>query len=69
MTFSPPGERDSLSGKLAAFPGLVAFPAPIVGGVLYEVYGYQAPSLVSFALVVLTLVMIIKFLPEQKAKT
>jgi DHA1 family multidrug resistance protein-like MFS transporter len=68
MTVSPPGERGSLGGKLAAFRGLVAFPAPIVGGVLYEVYGYQAPSLVSFVLVVLTLLMIIKFLPEQQAK-
>lgn len=68
MMVSPPGERGSLGGKLAAFRGLVAFPAPIVGGVLYETYGYQAPSLVSFALVVLTFVMIVRFVPEQQTK-
>jgi len=68
MTASPPKERGSLGGKLAAFRGIVAFPAPILGGVLYEEYGYQAPSLVSFALVVLTLVMIIRFLPELQTE-
>jgi DHA1 family multidrug resistance protein-like MFS transporter len=68
MTASPPKERGSLGGKLAAFRGLVAFPAPILGGVLYEVYGYRAPSLVSFVFIVLTLIMILKYLPEREAK-
>jgi predicted MFS family arabinose efflux permease len=30
-------------GKLAAFRGLVSFPAPYLGGFLYETMGFQAP--------------------------
>jgi MFS family permease len=62
---SPPSERGSLGGKLAAFRGLVAFPGPIIGGILYEVFGYSAPIIASFCLTLATLVMIVKFIPEH----
>jgi MFS family permease len=30
-------------GRLNAFRGLVAFPAPYIGGLLYEAFGFRAP--------------------------
>ncbi|MDA4123289.1 MAG: MFS transporter [Thaumarchaeota archaeon] len=63
MTRSPAGERGSLGGKLAVYRGLVAFPAPIIGGFLYQTLGFRAPILASLAATVITIVMIIKLLP------
>jgi MFS family permease len=43
MTAAPVEQRASMGGKLAAFRGLVAVPAPIIGGLLFNAYGYQVP--------------------------
>jgi len=67
MARSPAGERGSLGGKLAVYRGLVAFPAPIVGGFLYQTLGYQAPILASLAAAAVTVVMIVKLLPAAAA--
>jgi MFS family permease len=67
MARSPPGERGSLGGKLAVYRGLVAFPAPILGGFLYETLGFQAPILASLAAAMVTVVMIVKLLPAAPA--
>jgi hypothetical protein len=32
-------------GRLAVFRGLIGFPAPYIGGLLYDHYGFQAPVL------------------------
>ncbi len=63
MARSPAGERGSLGGKLAVYRGLVAFPAPIIGGFLYQTLGYQAPILASLLVAAVTVVMIVKLLP------
>jgi MFS family permease len=65
MTHSPPGERGSVGGKVAAFRGLVAFPAPIIGGFLYQGLGYEAPVVASFVGTIVSIVMMIRFLPER----
>ena len=67
MARSPAGERGSLGGKLAVYRGLVAFPAPIVGGFLYQTLGYQAPIFASLAAAAVTVVMIVKLLPAAAA--
>ncbi|HLA45980.1 MAG TPA: MFS transporter [Thermoplasmata archaeon] len=36
-------ERARVTGGLAAFRGLVAFPAPFIGGLLFDAYGYAIP--------------------------
>jgi MFS family permease len=66
MARSPPGERGSLGGKLAVYRGLVAFPAPILGGFLYQTLGYQAPIIASLVAAVVTVVMIVKLLPDPR---
>ncbi len=68
MAHAPPEERGSLGGKLAAFRGLVAFPAPIIGGVLYDSFGYHAPVTASLLGIVVALIMIFRLLPETHRK-
>jgi DHA1 family multidrug resistance protein-like MFS transporter len=65
MTHAPPEERGSLGGKLAAFRGLAAFPAPIIGGILFDKFGYHAPIMMSLVGIVLAVVMIVKLLPDK----
>ncbi len=65
MSHAPPEERGSLGGKLAAFRGIAAFPAPIIGGLLFDKFGYHAPVMASFVGIVLALLMIIKLLPDK----
>jgi MFS family permease len=65
MTHSPPGERGSVGGKVAAFRGLVAFPAPIIGGFLYQGFGYEAPVIASFVATLVTLAFMAKYLPDR----
>jgi len=64
MTHSPSGERGSLGGKVAAMRGLVAFPGPIVGGLLYASFGYEAPILASVFVTAVATLAILKFVPE-----
>ncbi|HLQ06828.1 MAG TPA: MFS transporter [Nitrososphaerales archaeon] len=65
MTHSAPGERGSVGGKIAAFRGLVAFPAPIIGGFLYQGLGYEAPIIASFAGTIVCLALMFRFLPGR----
>ncbi len=65
MTHSPPGERGSVGGKVAAFRGLVAFPAPIIGGFLYQSLGYDAPVIASLIGTVVCIVLMVRYIPER----
>ncbi len=65
MKHSPPGERGSLGGKLAAFRGLVAFPGPIIGGTIYQTLGYHSVMLASLVGTIVTTLMIIRLLPGE----
>jgi predicted MFS family arabinose efflux permease len=46
-------------GRYAAFRGVIGFPAPFLGGLLYEQFGFQAPLLANLAGVLIALVLII----------
>ena len=45
-----PAKRSQIFGKLDAYGRFASIPAPWIGGVIYEFYGYTAPLLVHFAL-------------------
>lgn len=64
MALAPPEERGALAGKLAAFTGLIGFPAPILGGFLFDALGYHAPVTLSVVGIVLALSMIVRLLPD-----
>ena len=52
---APPEEIGRFFGDLAGLTSLFSFPAPIIGALLYENYGLQAPLTVSFLLYFITL--------------
>jgi MFS family permease len=65
MTNSPDNERGGIGGKVAAIRGLVAFPAPIFGGLLYQTWGYEAPLVASAVATTLTVILLLRYLPER----
>ena len=69
MANSPAHERGGIGGKVAAVRGLVAFPAPILGGLLYQAYGYEAPLVASAVGTVVTVGLLLKYLPERRSAT
>jgi len=66
MTNSPEQERGGIGGKVAAVRGLVAFPAPILGGLLYQSLGYEAPIIASGIGTAITVVLLLKYVPERQ---
>ena len=62
---SVPGhQRGEAMGRLAAFQGLIAFPAPYLGGLLYDRFGFQAPILANLVGVVAALAVILVAVKE-----
>ena len=61
----PLENRAEAMGKFACFTGLIASPAPYVGGILYELFGFYGPVVATLLLKVLTLLIIIQLnLPQ-----
>ncbi|MBI3840593.1 MAG: MFS transporter, partial [Thaumarchaeota archaeon] len=60
MRAAPVEERGGISGKLAAFRGLIAVPAPFLGGLLYSTYGYYVPVFIGMAGEAVTVVALLK---------
>lgn len=65
MTHAPPKTRGGVGGRVAAFRGLVAAPAPIIGGYLYQYFGYDTPILASMLGTVVCVALMIRYLPER----
>jgi len=65
MSVAPTDSRAEVTGKLAAFRGLIAFPAPIIGGILFQELGFGAPPVASALGALCAFIMIIKFLPSE----
>jgi MFS family permease len=72
MSSAPAEQRGSISGKLAAFRGLIGVPGPIIGGYLFSLYGYYLPITLGLIGEALTTVALWKLIPragERKAAT
>jgi DHA1 family multidrug resistance protein-like MFS transporter len=57
------GQRAGVLGSLAAFRGIAAFPAPFLGGLMYDTIGYAAPilaNLVGAAIVTATIYAVLR---------
>jgi MFS family permease len=65
MTVAPSNRRAEITGKLAAFKGLIGFPAPIIGGILFQALGFGAPPIASAIGALVALIMILRFLPRD----
>lgn len=53
-------------GRLSAFRGLIGFPAPFVGGLLYDAFGFQAPLLASLVGVAIETVILVTIVEEPQ---
>lgn len=61
-------QRGESLGRLAAFQGLVGFPAPLIGGMLYDHWGFHAPltaSLVGVVAATLLLALLVREPPDD----
>jgi MFS family permease len=65
MRAAPVEERGGISGKLAAFRGLISVPAPLLGGLLYSAYGYYVPISIGMVGEVLTTFAILRLIPAK----
>ena len=56
-------------GRLSAFRGVLAFPAPFLGGLLYDRFGYQAPVLANWIGIIfstLAILMLVREPPREQ---
>jgi MFS family permease len=51
-------------GRLAAFQGLISFPAPFIGGLLYDAFGFQAPLLAGTVCAIVATMMLALLVEE-----
>jgi len=59
-------ERAEAIGKLSAFRSMIGFPAPLIGGLLFEATGFKAPILAGAIGVTITLILIALFVREPE---
>lgn len=60
----PEEQRGEAMGRLSAFRGLIGFPAPYLGGLLYDRFGFQVPILANLAGVAVALAVILVVVKE-----
>ncbi len=66
--WTSPGQRAGVLGSLAAFRGIAAFPAPFLGGLMYDHLGYAVPivaNLVGAAVVTATIYLVLRDPPSS----
>ena len=62
----PACERAEAMGRLSAFRGLLAFPAPFIGSLLFERGGLQLPILTNLAGIVVVMIGIVVLMQEPR---
>ena len=62
----PAERRSSAIGKLSTFPMLFGIPAPYIGGLIYEAFGFGAPMLIRLLSLAVSFVIILVFVKETK---
>lgn len=60
----PENQRAEEIGRLGAFRGLLSFPAPYVGGLLYDLAGFRGPMLANLIGAVVVTILFWRFVPE-----
>lgn len=64
-----PARRGEIFGRLAAFSGILAFPASYIGGFLYDHVGFYAPFMGNLIFAMVTLAILIFLVPVPHAAT
>ncbi|TLZ57794.1 MAG: MFS transporter [Methanobacteriota archaeon] len=67
--WTSPERRAGVIGSLAAFRGIAAFPAPFLGGLMYDHFGYSVPivaNLIGAAVVTATIYFVLRDPPRPE---
>lgn len=59
-----PQERAQAIGSYAAFRGLLGVPAPFIGGILYDGYGFNVPILFNLAIAIFDIILILVLIKD-----
>jgi DHA1 family multidrug resistance protein-like MFS transporter len=62
-------QRGEAMGRMAAFRGLIGFPAPLLGGMLYDHFGFQAPLLANLTGVILSTILLVIAVKEPRSES
>jgi len=62
-----PEQRAKSIGGYSTFRGLIALPGPFIGGIIYDLYGYQGPIAINLTLAVID-VFLLWFLVKDNAR-
>jgi MFS family permease len=65
----PEHQRGEAMGRLAVFRGLLGFPAPFIGGMLYDHFGFRAPMLANLVGVFVCIALLILTVKEPPRGT
>ena len=60
----PSDMRSSTLGKLSTIPQLFGIPAPYIGGVIYQIFGFGAPMLIRVVALLLCFSIVSVFIEE-----
>jgi MFS family permease len=67
--YTTPKERGVAMGRITTFRGMVGFPAPIIGGLLYDHFGFWAPISANLIGALTSLVLIAAFIREPTSRS
>ncbi len=59
-----PEERARAIGSYAAFRGLLSFPAPFIGGLLFDAYGFNVPMALNLVMALVDIILILGLIKE-----
>ena len=60
----PDEQRAEEMGRLSAFRGLLSFPAPYIGGLIFDRWGFAGPVVVNLAGALLVALVLWRYVPE-----
>jgi len=60
-----PERRGQAIGGFSTFRGLIAFPAPFIGGLLFDAYGFDVPMLINLGIALIDVVLIYVLVKER----
>ncbi len=63
-----PSQRAQALGSFSTFRGLIGLPAPIIGGILFEAFGFDIPIALNLVIAFIDGVMILLWVKDRKQK-
>ena len=60
-----PEERAQALGSYSAFRGLLSFPGPFIGGMLFDAYGFNVPMILNIVIAIVDIVLILTLVKDR----